>query len=482
MKNIKTILIFCSLTLLFSCTKDFDEANTDPNKLSEMTAGSNLNPVIYKIAKRNAVQMRSITAPVTQMFVASEDFTNAPHFYDFNENIGAGTWNDYYNVLNNIREMHLAAERDNLDNYKAIALTLRAYALSVLTDCFGDVPAAEASLGEEGTWFPTFTPQKDIYSQIFLDLEEANALYNHEEGMVYVEDILFHNKSKLWQKFTNSLHLRLLLRVSNRTEVGAFSKMQNMLENPTTYPIFTDRDEEATLHLDGIAPLMSPWDRPQDFGTFRYYTAFFIDNLNDFEDPRLPVFAGEAREYSEEGEGDYLGYIGLPIDFVNTPLPDTIATPSGVKNSLATAPLKIPILTYAEVEFMKAELAQRGYFSDAEMHYKNAVTSAIEFWEIEMPETYFDTPFTAYNGSLEQILLQKYYALFFTDYQAWFEMRRTGLPQLPTTSEMLNNQELPTRMYYPINEIDRNFNSYKEAVERMGGDEINKKVWWDIQS
>lgn len=476
MKTLKyAILMVFSFFLALSCTAEFEETNTDPNKLTEITAGSALNPVIYELAKRNAIEVRNIGAPMMQMFIQTSDYINAPFLYSFTQNVGASLWNTYYLQLYNLKEMEAAALRDELPNYEAIALTLRAYAISMLTDTFGDVPFNNALQAEEGEWYPEFTPQEEIYAQLLEDLEYANSLYDEEAGMPYVEDILFQNDVTKWQKFTNSLHLRLLLRISNRPETNAFSKMTSIINNPTQYPVFTGNDDDAVLEITGVAPLLSPWDRPQDFGTFRFYTQFFIDRLNDWEDPRRPIYASTAK--GQEGE-DY-GYIGEPIDYINESLPDSVATASGVKNSLAQAPLIIPMMSYAELEFLKAEMAQRGFTANAQEHYENGVTAAIEMWGTELPADYFSNPSAAYDGTLERIMVQKYFALFFTDYQAWFEHRRTDLPVLPTTTAMENNQEMPSRLYYPIDEIDRNFQNYQEAVNNMGGDEINVKVWWD---
>lgn len=476
MKKIKySFLTVLTGLLIWSCTTDFEETNTDPNKLTEITAGSALNPIIYEMVKRNAIQFRNVGAPVTQMFIMTDDYINAPFLYDFTENIGASTWNTYYTQLNNLKEMEAAAIREGLPNYQAIALTLKAYALSMLTDCFGDVPMKNALEAEEGNWYPEFTPQEEIYTQILKDLEYANSIYDVNVPMPYVEDILFNNDVFKWKKFTNSLHLRLLLRISNRPETNAFTQMTTMINNPSQYPVFTGNDDEAVIQITGMAPLLSPWDRPQDFGVFRYYSKFFIDNLNGFDDARRAIYAGKAKGLNNE---DY-GYIGVPIDYINEPLPDSIATASGVLNRLAEAPLIIPMMSYAEIEFIKAEMAQKGYINDAEHYYKNGVKAAVKMWDLEFPDDYFDNELTAYNGTLEQIIVQKYFALFFTDYQAWFEHRRTNLPVLPTTTAMANNQEMPSRLYYPLDAADRNYQNYKEAVNRMGGDEINVKVWWD---
>lgn len=475
MKRIKLFTLLILALGLASCTSDFEEINTDPNNLDAITPGSVINPVIYNLAKRNALQYRAVTAPLMQAFIRTDDFINSPFLYDLDQNIGASTWNDYYRWLNNIQEMETAADRLHNNNYKAIALTLKAYAFSVLTDTFGDIPMEEALLAEDGIWYPKYSEQKTIYPLLIDYLETANDLYDVEENLAYVEDILFHNDIAKWKKFTNSLHLRLLLRVSNRSEMDAYQRLSHILNNPEVYPIFNSLNDEAVLEVSGIPPLMSPWDRPQDFNSFRHVTEFFVDNLKHSEDPRLPHFASTAKGQDNEN----YGYIGVPTDFINTPLPDSIASPSGIRQHLAVAPMIIPILSYAEVCFIQAELALKGHLNgSAEEHYNNGVKAAIEMWGLEMPEDYLDHPKVKFNGSLEQIMLQKYYALFFTDYQAWFEHRRTGFPNLETTSSMLNNGEMPARLYYPIDAIDMNSKNAQEAIDRIGGNEIYIKVWW----
>ncbi len=474
MKTLKFLAIGLMVAVLSSCSTNFEEINTDPNNLQQITAGSSLNPILYELSTHNAIQHRNIGAQLMQMFIPNQDNINAVFYYDFVQNIGGSTWNTYYSELTNIKEMEKAAVRDELPNYEAIALTLKAYAYSILTDCFGDVPMREAASAEEGVWFPEFTEQEEIYAQILEDLERANSLYDTAQAMPYVNDILFQNDVSKWQKFTNSLHMRLLLRAANR-ESGAYTQLAAMANNPAQYPVFTSNADHAVLQITGEAPVLSPWSRPQDFNTFRVYNAFFIDNLKEFKDPRLPVFSTEAMGLNNEN----YGYIGLPIDYRNEPLADSIATISVPRQQLAVAPLIVPLMSYAEVAFIKAELAQRGLLTNAQDHYESGVEAALTMWNVSLPTGYFDNTATAYDGTLDRIMLQKYFALFFTDYQAWFEHRRTGLPQLPTTADMKNNMEMPSRLYYPIDEADRNNQNYKAAVERMGGDEINIKVWWD---
>ncbi|HEY6899292.1 MAG TPA: SusD/RagB family nutrient-binding outer membrane lipoprotein, partial [Puia sp.] len=150
-----------------------------------------------------------------------------------------------------------------------------------------------------------------------------------------------------------------------------------------------------------------------------------------------------------------------------------------VNVAMVTAPMICPIMTYSEVELIRSEvMLLAGNTAAAKTAYEKGVTAAIEQWGAVTPVDYFTNPDAAFNGTLDRIQLQKYYALFFVDYQQWFEYRRTGLPVLPTAAGMLNNKVLPVRFYYPLTIRTSNTANYKKALESNGADDINTKVWW----
>ncbi|HJW17539.1 MAG TPA: SusD/RagB family nutrient-binding outer membrane lipoprotein, partial [Flavisolibacter sp.] len=82
------------------------------------------------------------------------------------------------------------------------------------------------------------------------------------------------------------------------------------------------------------------------------------------------------------------------------------------------------------------------------------------------------------DQKMEKIHLQKYYALFLTDLQQWFEYRRTGHPILPKGTGLRNNGEMPARMTYPVYVQSTNPTNYKAAVAAQGPDLISTPVWW----
>lgn len=463
------------LLLTIGCTKDFEEINEDPNRIATISPGTLLNPIIYGIASHNAGRSDAITFNLMQVSLPFPSVSGGLHRYDVSPNIGNSSWNNYYRWLNNIKEMNTASVEAGDVNYEAISLTLNALAFANLTDLFGPVPMTDALQGEEGTFYPTFDSQEYIYETLIADLERANNLYDPSISMLYSEDILFQNDVEKWQKFTNSLHMRLLLRISNRSETNAFEKLTSMIENPSQFPVFENTEESAILQVTGVTPNVSPWGRPQDFRLNTNMAEFFIENLNALNDPRRPIIATTAQDMDQEN----IGYKGIPSAY-DGPESQFDFDASTFNIEQVENPMQIFILPYSEVEFIKAEVAQRGYTGDAEEHYKKGVEAAIEQLEAEMPEDYFDNELAAYDGTLERIMLQKYYALYFVDYQQWFEHRRTGFPVLPTTEAMFNDGQMPSRFFYPTDVQVNNSENYQEAINLLGGnDDINTKVWWD---
>jgi hypothetical protein len=247
------------------------------------------------------------------------------------------------------------------------------------------------------------------------------------------------------------------------------------MSDPTKFPIFQNNNETAKVNVTGVAPLLPPITRPQDFTTGRAASEFFVETLKANNDPRMSMFFGQAK--SIPGNAN-IGYKGAPSGYAYGTTFNY--QPSNMNQNLAKAPLNILIYPYAELQFTLAELAFKGIIpGNAQTYYENGVKAAIEQWGATVPANYFTNPNVAYNGTLERILLQKYVALFFVDQQQWFEKRRTGFPVLPNNGGLLNNGVLPSRLMYPPNPRILNTANYQSAVQQMGGDNINVKVWWN---
>ena len=153
-----------------------------------------------------------------------------------------------------------------------------------------------------------------------------------------------------------------------------------------------------------------------------------------------------------------------------------------------TEPLTGMMMNYAELKFILAEAAAKGWISgSAETYYNDGILNSIKLW---LPSwsvpimTYITAADIAWNNAatpsekMEKIHLQKYYALFLTDLQQWFEYRRTGHPILPTGPGLQNNGIMPARLTYPVYVQSTNPTNYQAAVAAQGPDVISTQVWW----
>lgn len=475
-KNIFSLLLLSAMFMLSACDKDFAEVNTDPNRIDKISPGTLLNPIIYEVTSFNTRRADDFTFNLMQISLPFPSATGGVHRYDITENSGSSTWATYYRWLTNVKEMYKAAVDLNDPNYQAVAMTLNAWIYANLTDCFGNVPMTEAGRGDEGILRPAFDQQKDIYTKIIADLDSANNLFNTTRAMNFGTEILYANNVTNWKRFCNSLQMRLLLRVSKRTEMNSMTKLRAIIDNPTKYPVFTTNDQAAVLKVSGLVPNVSPWGRAIDFTTFRAMGKFFLDQLNDLNDPRRARFATTARPTTGTGN---LGYMGIPSGYAGGESQFKYI-PSNLNIALVTAPMICVLMPYAEVEFIKSEVEL--FFNNtaaSKAAYEKGVKASVEQWGAVMPANYFATPAADFNGTLARIMLQKYIALFFVDHQQWFEYRRTGFPALPTGDGMLNNKMMPVRYPYPINVRSTNTENYQQAVQAMGGDNINIKGWWE---
>jgi len=481
-KRIIAVFTLINLVVLSSCTKNFEELNTDPNLIEKVTPGSLLTPTIYGMSNYFTVRSYDFTWQLMQVGLPNPSVALGVHRYDVSESAGNGTWNTTYKYLRNVREMEAAAVTYQQPVYGAVAVTLKAYIGGILTDSFGDVPFSEALKAEENITKPKFDTQEEIYTSLIQQLEAANNIYA-AEGNMSGNDLLYKNDKAKWQKFNNSLLMRMLLRVSNKPQFNSYTRLQAMIADPGKYPVFTSNADAAIVKISGIAPYEYAWSRRQDYVNAEAFGEFFVDMLNGLEDPRRALFMTRASRIEDNKpvdigfKGITSGHSGDASQFNFTP-----SSPNGDLMYPAAVGTEINeiIMSYAEVEFIKAEVAlQAGNPAAAKTAYEKAVTAAVTQWRGGvMPANYFENEKAAFNGTLEQIMNQKYLGLFFNDYQQWFEYRRTGFPKLPTTPHMIHNGVMPSRFMYHTDVKQFNPENYKAAADRIGGDEVMTKVWW----
>jgi len=470
--------ILAMLVISEGCTKGFKEINTNPNTSEHVLPEALLAPALESVVVANMSRSRRINNELMQVTVDRGDSEFKIFRYQVKRTEANYLYNAWFLQLANFRDVYKGGE-GTLDNgYMGIGLICQAWVFSMLTDTYGDIPYFEAAQGKDGLFKPKFDTQEEIYRDIFAKLEEANTLLKSVgSGTIKsTSDPIYNGSVARWRKFGNSLYLRLLMRVSHKPELNTPAKIKEIIDtNPANYPIMVSNAESAILKWTGIPPYVSPfatmrtgdWNDPK-------ICSFFVDNLNNWNDPRVAKWATKS-----SGE-----YAGIPSGY---PIGQSPVVRSTLPTALMSEPLLGNILNFSELQFILAEAAERGFVSNtpAKTYYENGIINGITLWGYAAPAaTYFTTGAAAYNENgtteqrIEQILTQKYYALFYTDLQSWFEYRRTGYPNLPKGVGLDNNGEMPARLTYPVYLQSSNSENYNIAVQRQGPDEINTKVWW----
>ena len=480
-KIIFSLMLVSSSAMIFnSCGRDFEEINTDTSRIKQPSVGSLLVPIQYEMSSYGYSRANSFTFDLMQVAIDFPGEGNTISRYYMTEGTGNGFWNTSYKWLKQTKELHDFAVLENNKNYEAISLVLNAWITANLTDAFGDIPYTEALRLEEEIMKPKFDKQKDVYISLLNDLQAANAMFDTAETLP--EQDLFFNAQATggilkWKKFCNSLSLRLLTRIQKRNgEVNVHARIQEIINDPTTYPIMTSNDDSVVLNITGVSPLMPPIARPQDFTTGRAAGEFFVETLKANNDPRMSQFFSQAKSLTPPNSN--IGYFGAKA---GAPLGTAYTfQPSNMNQNLAKAPLKILVMTYSELQFILAELSFKGIIAgNTQTFYENGVSSIITEWGKTVPANYFTDPDVAYDGTLERIMLQKYVSLFFVDHQQWYEQRRTGFPNLPDNGGFFNNGKMPQRMLYTLDSRVMNTENYNAASQSIGGDDINTLVWWN---
>jgi hypothetical protein len=479
-KYIEKIFAFAFVVtlLMTGCTDEFEEINTDPDRAKDAPATNVLAFVLryhsdtYYDIWNNANEPCTYAGHLTKIQYIDEAK------YNFRPGVVENKWYYGYITLNNIAEIKAKAEADNATNLMGVAKVLEAYIFQAMTDTWRDIPYTDALKMSDGVLLPSYDKQEDIYPALLATLKEANDLFN-QGGMDNLGsgDLLFGEDVTKWQKFANSLRLRLATRIDGVSPIGK-STIEEVMGNLTSNPIMSSNDDNAMFWYPGSNPYEETWFEDSKGRDDHGMSDVLIDALKDLSDPRLPVYAFPA-----EADGEYHGYI------IGAEAQPNLATVSRIGQRFRKEAAGFaPYMRYAEVMFHVAEAAQKGYSvgMTAEEAYTAGVTASLEENEVAADDvTAYLAGAAAFDGTLEQIYMQEWISLFKQGMEAWSLYRRTGIPTThyiaPGTSYTGHNSP-PFRYPYPQNELTLNGGNSSSFAAEVNDDFWRKQMWWDTRS
>ncbi|MFT3702122.1 MAG: SusD/RagB family nutrient-binding outer membrane lipoprotein [Agriterribacter sp.] len=483
MKYIKITAFALLMVLCNSCTKDFDKLNTSPVLVS--------SDIIQPSMLFTAVLKNSIFSTYENSIFKeySNYFTNEASGTIFQDRDWSTPFSNYQGTLINISEViRLTKDKPELANENAEARIWKVWLFHQLTDAYGDLPYTEALLSVDDVINqPKYDTQKDIYTDLLNELKTAAAALSSEPSLSSFgdADLLFAGDIDKWRRFANSLRLRLAIRVRYADEDLAKQHITDVI----AAPLIDDNSFNAKLTtIDGTDPnnrnpLYNDYVNSSGYPVWVGFTV--TQELLKRDDPRLPIFADLPNVAS-------LGYRGRPMTLLGAEKPRySFDSTAKLPMSFQEAVHDIIVMNAAEVYFLRAEAALTDLSTeDAQQMYHNGISASLEQYDVDA--TASSNYLSSSAGSiatgtdeekLENIIVQKYLAMYQEGIEAWAEFRRTGYPKIWTGSDLgSTNGNIPRRVTYPQSEYSLNNSNVGAAAGRLsGGDKMMSHVWWDAK-
>lgn len=483
MKYIKSVTVVFFLLFGLACTKNFEKMNTSPLMVTK--------DVIKPSMLFTAVLKQSVFSTYENSIFKeySNYYSNEASGVIFQNQDWTSPFSDYQGDLINIAEVvRLTADKPELVNQHAMGRIWKVWLFQQLTDAYGDLPYSEALLGvDEAINQPVYDKQEDIYKDMLKELKEAAAqLSDNSEQVSFGDaDILFKGNVDNWKRFANSLRLRLAIRVRYANEDLAQQHISEVINSP----LIDDNTLNATLTtIDGTDisnrnPLYNDYVNSNAYPVWVGFTV--TQELLKRNDPRLPVYADLPSVASA-------GYRGRPMTLqgdqkIKYGFDSTARLPVFFREAVHT----IIVMNAAEVYFLRAEAALAGLSGEnVEQTYRSGISESLEQYGISTNDAnaYMASPAGSIatgteEEKLENIIVQKYLAMYHQGTEAWAEFRRTGYPRIWTGADMGSTKgNIPRRLTYPSSEYARNNANVIAAVSRLnGGDEMMSHMWWDAK-
>jgi hypothetical protein len=508
----KTILRVCSVVALalglYSCNNDtITTLNKNPNSPEDVPPGPLFTEASRLSVARwfGGIDLRTYEWIVQQL--SEVQYNDEDRYLRVHAADTEGSFNGAYaGELKDLTQIIAKGQATSDPGIYAPAVALRTLVFSFVTDSWGDIPYSQALKGDSvgSSLTPTYDKQKDIYTDFFAVLDKASKDLAGASNGLGDADPIYGGDPASWQKFINSLRLRLAIRVVNVDPALASAQIAAARNAPGGL-ILTNADN-AYFPWPGDGVYNNPWaDNLGGRDDWRMSDRL-VNIMNALSDPRLPIYAQPAASdgaYRGSPNGVLPAPPNMP-DRATTSRPGIIfykgATVYGPTFGGAGASLPTPVLTAAEVNFILAEASERGLggltAGTAAAYYNAGISASLNQWNDMAASSgqsisagdmaaYLASPSVVYSGGVagqKQIALQKYIALYMDGATAWFEWRRTCVPNtiVPGPDATLNY--VPRRLEYPTTEATANGDALKAAIAAQGPDNLGTKLWWDTQT
>jgi hypothetical protein len=548
MKKLKYIIgIFITVLALgvMSSCEDLTELNKNPNAIDAEDGNVNLlMPAVLGPAAKDYLSWGLEEMGGAMQFIQRTGWAGGTNYFDWDN----GNWTSFYDLLRTNDLLIKNANTAELPFHEGVGLTMRAWLFGQIADYWGDAPytaALQGNTGEMEYLYPVFDSQESIYNGVLADLSAAAALFasGDDTSVDSDADLYFGGDMAAWEKFANSLAIRYHVRISEKSSEskaaveaivasgkyistsGDDATMDYIGGSHTTWPLIYEDELSSTRNIAGKAvidqlnatndPRKSVWYAPvavrwvEDLTISGESDKMLIDGVESEIFPDYKDYRGRSETFTRLFNPNDISrntdeYVGVPAGMLQADLHTYNGMDHGAQgrhnyhvsmltetfmdgNPTAGDLLQARIVSAAEMHFTLAEMALKGWsVGDAQTHYESGVEASLETWGVADEYDTFIAE-VAFDGTVEQVMTQKWIASFCNATEAWNDYKRTGLPELDVIMGGGARAPVPAvRFGYGSDELDNNTSNVEAAYNSLevteysgsiGKNSVYSKTW-----
>jgi len=491
MKKYNILSVF-ALAGLMGCS-DYLDVNKNPSTPQLAASQTILPPMFAQMARGEQFDSR-FAGSYTQNW-ASTASANVwdRHGYATSSDAGAEKWRShYFSNGKNLFTIMDDATASNRPSYGGIAKAIWAWSLQSTTDWHGDMIIKQVF--EFGRYAFDFDPQELAYAEAVKWANEAITDLAKDDpaaaGTIVRADLVYGGDRAKWTRFAN----------------GVLARNANHLSNKATYSpdkVIEFVDKALSSNADNflVPHAGTTTDDGNFFGPLRNNIGGFRPTVFSMSlvsggtlgapDPRQSLL------FNASVDGQFRGIVsssGDPNTTAATIIPtfwggNTVAL-SGTGRGMFRDNAPYPIMTYGEMQFIKAEAAfRKGDRATSFTAYRNGINASFDLLNsLELDATRRVTMAlrtgylasravaqTAADLTLSNIMLQKYIAMYGHGMlETWVDMRRFQYNPDIYTGFTLPASLFPDNSNKPVQRVRPRFNSEymwnAASLARIGAD------------
>ena len=536
MKIKKYLLLICSLSLLTSCEyyMDINKSTTGVTD-EDLEAGGLIYGTQLMDMQQRVIPIGSpskTTGPGNDLAVTDiMSSGNYIGYFGMNNNWKFGTeatWDFADNRMNYAYEQLYmkvyqpwvqifqkigTSEEPEKQEIMAIFNVVKAVGWLRATDCFGPIVYSNAGNGDIA---PALDKQEDVYKAMLKDLETCADILNKATSKIMPKyDLIYDGDPAKWTKLANSLMLRMAVRVHFVNKDLSIEYIEKAL-NPKNGGVIESKADEAKIGNTSKYPLLNSLIATIDYKENRMGATAW-SYLTGYSDPRLEMYYTQGTYNKTDGyyciapgntQGQ--GTKENSAEFASCPKVEN-ADPlywfrasetyflkaeavlyeltTGDVKSLYEAGVKMSmdewgITDAVATNYLNKSNVKPAILTTSNYHYAGYYSYSFDITTGNVSPKWDDT--ASEEGKLQQIITQKYLALYPNGVEAWTEYRRTGFPYLADLfDDNLPNKigadakaRTPERFSFSTKEYDGNPNMSSISTLLNGPDKGGTKLWW----